>query len=125
MGAKTVHDGVRAGGCGASAVPVLLRVAAVTRWVQQHLIALAYLVLASGLLFYAYRLEITTKETNDIIKNELAARDATIASLNLVLDTQAVPASVFFAQYYKKSTGTEVNLLFGPQYPPFEPPKEG
>ena len=96
-----------------------------TRWVQNHLIALAYLVLASGLLFYAYRLEITTKETNDIIKNDLAARDATISALNLVLDTQAVPASVFFAQYYKKSTGIDVNLLFGPQYPPFEPPKEG
>ena len=60
-------------------------------------------------------------ETNAIVKEQLAAKDAQITALEFVLNQQAVPAAVFYAEEYDRLTGKSPKLLFGPQYPPFKP----
>lgn len=90
----------------------------------RHPIALAYLIVAFALAFGAYRIETVTRSTNDVVKNELAQRDAQIKQLNFVLEQQAIPAITFMADEIDRLGGEPPKVLLTPTGPPFVPPRQ-
>lgn len=85
-------------------------------FVRTHPQSVAYLIVAVALLVYAYRLETLAQNTNEILKTDLMEAE-------YVINEQSVPAAVYYAQRVQALTGEQPQLLFGPEYPPFAPPK--
>lgn len=83
------------------------------------LYSIAYLIVALALLVYAYRLETTSDQTNNIVKTELAERDAQIAAANFIITQQAVPAITAMQRQIRELGGEPPLVLLSPTEPSF------
>lgn len=84
-------------------------------------LAIAYFILAAGLLLYAARLEIVAKDTNRILKTEVQEKDSQITALNYILNEQAAPAIIFLLKQCKAQKFPDCpEVLLSPTEPSFE-----
>lgn len=88
----------------------------------KHPLTIAYLIVISGLLFYAYRLESLARDTNHILNVEVQEKDAQIAAQQYIIEKQAVPAIVYMTRAMREGGLTPPDVLLHPNEPPFNPP---
>lgn len=91
----------------------------VRSFTRAHLIAIGYLILATGFVYVTYLHLSLARDTNQIVKTELAERDAQISAANFIITQQAVPALTAMQRQIRELGGEPPLVLLSPTEPSF------